>query len=647
MAGLDFIKVVGRLGITVADTNYDLDTDPDVIWCDSGEVWFTPLNVITKVLGMPPTPATLGQTTIKAEVDSEGYLSLNGVRGVGLVDLTSSKVNPRIGPGTATHRVEFRNVQSGSTPLFFEPFTARIAPDVASDGVCDITLLMPFVVGSPKPLVMGPPGPKGDSGPPGSTGPQGNPGPAGAPGSVGPAGPPGPTGPKGDTGAQGPQGRQGDIGSPGTQGPTGPKGDTGATGPSGPAGAKGDTGATGPQGPKGDTGATGPQGPQGLIGPQGPKGDSGEGGGTSLGAPKPYLSAISDPSTSKFGVAWPAITGATSYLVEYREAGTYDDFTEATTTTPSYSVPALNTFWTEVRVSAIANGVQGPASYTLFGQPDTVALYIGAGSSPSVGFGLRKVGSYSGPLIQVRRSSDNTTQDIGTVGTSLDVASLKSFVGSGSGYIVRFYEQCSGTAGEMAQQTDPAKQARIVNGGVVELVNGRPAAYFDGVDDHYIYGTSFNLASGAASSTFSVFKSALQYAAYGAILAEGSTNSSGLYIGPSADIAIWNSYNTGNTQKAANAAGYRTFYNRFTQLTTQDISGTVYLRQSAMDIGSGTVSNRGTYNTSLMSIGAFVRSTTTDYYKGLFMEAVAYSAAITTTVRDKAEANQKNYYRIK
>lgn len=53
--------------------------------------------------------------------------------------------------------------------------------------------------------------------------------------------------------------------------------------------------------------------------------------------------------------------------------------------------------------------------------------YSGAG----VAFSLRKLKSdYAGSAIRVRRSSDNTEQDIGFVGNQLDTASLHSFVGS-------------------------------------------------------------------------------------------------------------------------------------------------------------------------------------------------------------------------
>lgn len=83
--------------------------------------------------------------------------------------------------------------------------------------------------------------------------------------------------------------------------------------------------------------------------------------------------------------------------------------------------------------------------------------------------------SYSGPCIRVRRSSDNTEQDIGWSGDLLDETALLSFVGSNNAFIRTWYDQF-GTAN--LAETTQASQPRIVNAGVVEKFSGKVCAVF-------------------------------------------------------------------------------------------------------------------------------------------------------------------------
>jgi hypothetical protein len=57
-------------------------------------------------------------------------------------------------------------------------------------------------------------------------------------------------------------------------------------------------------------------------------------------------------------------------------------------------------------------------------------------------YSMRKLSStYTGACIRVRRSSDNTEQDIGFVNDELDTTALLSFVGSNNGYVTTWYNQ--------------------------------------------------------------------------------------------------------------------------------------------------------------------------------------------------------------
>jgi hypothetical protein len=99
-------------------------------------------------------------------------------------------------------------------------------------------------------------------------------------------------------------------------------------------------------------------------------------------------------------------------------------------------------------------------------------------SGASAAYSLRNLSSaYTGPLIRVRRSSDNVERDIyGTFRGDLDLAALTSFVGANSGFVTTWYDQSG--LGRHATQATAASQPRIVNAGAVETKNGKPSVFF-------------------------------------------------------------------------------------------------------------------------------------------------------------------------
>lgn len=103
--------------------------------------------------------------------------------------------------------------------------------------------------------------------------------------------------------------------------------------------------------------------------------------------------------------------------------------------------------------------------------------------SAVVAFSLRKLrNSYTGSAIRVRRSSDNTEQDIGFKtylperAARLNEEDLLSFAGANSVFVTTWYDQ-SGNA-RNAVQASASLQPRIVNAGVLETLNGRVALKF-------------------------------------------------------------------------------------------------------------------------------------------------------------------------
>ena len=106
-------------------------------------------------------------------------------------------------------------------------------------------------------------------------------------------------------------------------------------------------------------------------------------------------------------------------------------------------------------------------------------------SGAAAAYSLRLLDStYSGSAIRVRRSSDNTEQDIGfNVFNELDTVSLTAFAGAGDAFVKTWYDQ-SGSSND-ATQAATTRQPQIVSSGAVILDNGKPAMELAVSDDGF------------------------------------------------------------------------------------------------------------------------------------------------------------------
>lgn len=118
--------------------------------------------------------------------------------------------------------------------------------------------------------------------------------------------------------------------------------------------------------------------------------------------------------------------------------------------------------------------------------PEVTLLLDTYGEDCAAAYSVRKLRSdYSGSAIRVRRSSDDTEQDIGfDVDGNLDESALTTFVGSNTGYIVTWYDQT--TNGNNATQPFFSRQMRIVSVGVVDKIGTRIAPIATATRTHYI-----------------------------------------------------------------------------------------------------------------------------------------------------------------
>lgn len=114
----------------------------------------------------------------------------------------------------------------------------------------------------------------------------------------------------------------------------------------------------------------------------------------------------------------------------------------------------------------MAAATQGGGGFFLSNRSDVAAAYS-----------LRQLsGTYTGPLVRVRRSSDSTEMDFSSGPPAVLWADVLAFIGGGSGFVAKWYDQ-SGNGRDLVQATAAAQPA------ISLLANGLPGLVGDGSND--------------------------------------------------------------------------------------------------------------------------------------------------------------------
>jgi PKD repeat protein len=169
------------------------------------------------------------------------------------------------------------------------------------------------------------------------------------------------------------------------------------------------------------------------------------------------------------------------------------------------------------------------------------ALLLDAFPNAAAAYSLRKLrAAYTGSAIRVRRSTDNTEQDIGFNGSNgLDTTALLAFVGAGNGFVATWYDQ-SGNGRDVIQ-TSSANQPQIVSSGSVIAENGKPSVQFNGTS---------NVLTASTASNWNFLHQAGIYFNFGVAKAGDNVDPNNIY-------AIW-----GNTSTVAQNGSYLAYDDR-------------------------------------------------------------------------------------
>jgi hypothetical protein len=299
--------------------------------------------------------------------------------------------------------------------------------------------------------------------------------------------------------------------------------------------------------------------------------------------------------------------------------------TTTTTTTTSTSTTTTSTTTTSTTTTA-------------------APLLLDTYSGSRVAYSLRKLRTaYAGSAVRVRRSNDNSEQDIGFVGEAFDTASLSTFVGSNSAFVTKWYDQSGGARD--AAQTTAANQPRIVNAGTIETENGKPSVNFGtNSNNWWLDLPSGALAASNLCSYFQVARVNTFASSNAGVFAPSTDNSKGLEV-LQHDVISTPSYlrlnntaknNSSNPLWTNNAQGMFTFITNASSTAAWNNASSVTLTSTT---AMGTLNFTGVY-----AIGRYAGGAS-NVMSGEWQELVIYQSDQTSN-RTGIQGNLNTYYGI-
>jgi hypothetical protein len=209
--------------------------------------------------------------------------------------------------------------------------------------------------------------------------------------------------------------------------------------------------------------------------------------------------------------------------------------------------------------------------YSLFGEPlfsiDHNDVLNNLTYPAVAAYSVRRLNkSYMGKALRVRRSSDNTTLEIGFLGDNLDTAAILAFVGGVNGFVDIWYDQ-SGNGYSMVS-TVLSKQPQIVASGALILNNKGKVALKGSIANEVFMGVSLNLGNTCyLSSVFqdntvggglgTLVKTGLYASGLGlGIGSYGNGDLVGNYLAPYKHGVSWNTTSLTYTTGQTHAAGF-------------------------------------------------------------------------------------------
>jgi len=277
-------------------------------------------------------------------------------------------------------------------------------------------------------------------------------------------------------------------------------------------------------------------------------------------------------------------------------------------------------------------------------------------TNADLAFSMRKLrDAYTGSCIRVRRSSDNTEQDIGFASNGIiDTAALLSFVGVGNGFVTTWYDQ-SGNARNIMQTTG-GNQPQIVFTGAIVKRNGFPCVRYSASSNTMALVTASNY-SVPADITFSVVFTPLAGAsAYRQICTIGTNSPTASYIAfiyrAGGDLSDWftedtlllaNGFNAGRNPRLISNG--QQFFNGNQYVTFATINSTANILDVNNNVSTTRVNNAAAIPTQSGIFRLGNSSANNEQLSGDVQELILWGNNLTS---DKAGiiSNANNFYNV-
>ena len=318
----------------------------------------------------------------------------------------------------------------------------------------------------------------------------------------------------------------------------------------------------------------------------------------------------------------------------------YVDVPPTTTTTTTTTTTSTTTTSTTTTTTAAPTTTTTSTTTTTAAPSLLLDTYTGS----RVAYSLRKLRTaYAGSAVRVRRSNDNSEQDIGFVGENFDTGSLATFVGANSAYVTKWYDQSGGARD--AAQTTAANQPRIVNAGTIETENGKTAVNFGTNSNNWWLDLPTGaLAASNLCSYFQVARVNTFASSNAGVFGPSADNSKGLEV-LQHDVISTPSYLRLNNNAKNSTTNYLWTNNAQGMFTFITNASSTAAWNNASSVTLSSTSAMGTLNfTGVYALGRYAGGSS-NVMSGEWQELVIYQSDETSN-RTGIQGNINTYYAI-